>query len=386
MDRSTHALKPDGRHGDSPRPSSSSQDVTDNGTDDGTGDTGTESTTRLLADTADPAPKARPAPAAARRASPLDPVSSLLLESSLELVSSLRDPLNAIAFEAENLALAAAEDDAGRDRERPRHQAGGDAPGPSGVTRFGASQRMGERARGGRGGGGGVRGSVRSHRLQRQIASVSRAITMLERVLRESPRGSEQCDLTRIAKEACCFLRAYAARNGHRLLWDERATEPAWIEASERAARLTLVVAMAERLLALPDGADLSVSVRTDPTHDAIQVELQGGFQDMGRNVGDPGRQPAGLERLLSSESIAEARAHVHVESPQRLSVRFQAPAQSPVRAQADHAVRAHARSTVARQAGDLDPLPAQAGPAATARQDPTPAQLDGSAAPSSSR
>ena len=272
------------------------------------------------------------------RSSPADPVPSLLRESSLALVRSLRDPLHAIALEAETIALAADDEAEGvplpwdhrshMRAERARRSHSGSLG--HAATR---SQPAGR--------GRGVRGSMRSHRLQRHIASVSRAITMLERVLRDHRDEPHVCDLARVKNEACQFLRAFAARNGHRLLSDERALEPSWAEASESAARLTLVVVMAERLLALPRGSDLSVSVREDPSGE-VRIDLEGDFEDgaSGTREDREDGPSLGLERLLSSESIADADARVSVDGPTRLSIRFRQPSYG----------------TAAVQAGDVHP------------------------------
>ena len=274
------------------------------------------------------------------RSSPADPVPSLLRESSLALVRSLRDPLHAIALEAETIALAADDEAEGvplpwdhrshMRAERARRSHSGSLG--HAATR---SQPAGR--------GRGVRGSMRSHRLQRHIASVSRAITMLERVLRERSNDAPACDLTRAAKEACCFLRAFAARNAHRLMWDERATEACWVDAPERATRLTLVVLMAERMLALPPGADLSVSVGVGPSGSA-EVALDGDFADIAS--AGAALRPPGLDRLLGSRSITDARARIRVESPGRVCIRFE---------RCDASERA-------AQPGGGDSMPAQAG------------------------
>lgn len=273
-------------------------------------------------------PRSGPAMAEARASEP-DPVSSLLIDSSLELVSSLREPLNAIAIEAENLALAAATDSA---EATTTTQPGTRQPGHATAIR---RARMAPPHR--------VRGPACSHRLQRQVASVSRAITMLERVLRERSNDAPTCDLSRVAHEACCFLRAFADRNAHRLIWDEHTLEACPVEAPERATRMTLVVLMAERLLALREGADLEVSIGTDPSGAAC-VALDGEFADTatsGTRV-----PPPALERLLSSQPIADARARIDIESASRICVRF-----APMGA-----------TRAASQPGSRDPAPAQPG------------------------
>lgn len=254
----------------------------------------------------------------------------LLLGSCVEFVSSLREPLHAITLESDLLAASAL----GAALGSLAHI------GPSPAAGHRSAARAEPRASGGPNAGSSDPDRVRFRRLQRQIASLSRAITLLERALHDDRGGErygaqEVCDLVNVTTDAVGFLRPFSRRYDRRLAMLEPVARMAPIAVPQQLAWKTLVVVCAERLIAMPARETLRVSIRSDrdaldrgTEHDSATglarhtVILSGPFEDRARQ--EDSASP-GIARLLDRDGLMRSGVSVDIRSADEIAVSFAA-------------------------------------------------------------
>jgi hypothetical protein len=233
----------------------------------------------------DPAPS--PPPVQQRSA---DVVAALLQCSSRELVRSLREPLHAITLDSDLLA--------GDPDVRP--------PAPTRSTTPAAIR-------------------LRAQRFRRQVASISRAIEMLENTLDQRAAADAACDLVRLTKDAVQFLAPFAARHRRRLALVPPADTRLEVDADGLATWQTVIVLMAERLLAVPEGDPLRIELVSCSAEGEVasgpELRLSGAFIGLGPG-GDV--RPSSLSRLLDSESLERSGAHLRVRSAIEVALAFE--------------------------------------------------------------
>jgi len=236
------------------------------------------------------------APRPGDRADEVGPV--LLHDSSREFVRSLREPLHALTLDSDLLAT----------NPRPMHeQPVHDEPAEPACATSEHAMRL------------------RAQRFRRQVASIARAIEMLENTLDQRSVSDSACDLGEMVDDAVKFLAPFAARHRRRLMLAPAAPRRLGVEIDRLATWQTIIVLMAERLMAIPEGETLRIEV-ADGAADCgreigREVRRSGAFSGLGA-AGD--RTPASLRRLLDSDAIQRSGARLRVMSAIEVALTFE--------------------------------------------------------------